>query len=210
MLSGILNFETFLISAFIFAVTPGLDTAFVLNKALGNGRKSALAAACGINAGVLVHTALGAVGLSALLAASAEAFAVVKNAGAAYLVWLGFRALTSRSQTSRFLDGVAEEESFWKSFEAGLIANVLNPKVALFVLAFFPQFIDPAQSGAAPFCVLGISYAAVGLVWYLCLAWFAAGLGTALKKNPAFEKWLNRASGVVFLLLGAKIALTER
>lgn len=211
MVSGICNYQAFLISAFIFALTPGLDTAFVLNKALGCGRKSALAAACGINAGILVHTAVAALGLSAVLAASDQAFAVIKYAGAAYLFYLGIRALFAKAQTGRFIGGKAPSESTLKSFESGLVANVLNPKVALFVLAFFPQFIDSSLgSNTCAFLVLGISYATVGLAWYLCLAWFAGSLAESLQKSPSFEKWLNRASGIVFILLGAKIALTER
>ncbi len=211
MFSGILDYQAFLISALVFAITPGLDTAFVLNKALGTGRKAALAGACGVNAGILVHTAVGALGLSAVLATSAQAFAVIKYAGAAYLVYLGIRALMAKSDTARFVHGAPQAESVFKSFEAGLIANVLNPKVALFVLAFFPQFIDPTYAaGPRPFLVLGVSYAAVGLIWYLCLAWFAGGLGETLRQKPMFETWMNRASGIVFILLGAKIAMTER
>ena len=211
MLTGIFDYQAFLISALIFAVTPGLDTAFVLNKALGCGRKSALAAACGVNAGILVHTAIGALGLSAVLATSTQAFAVIKYAGAAYLLYLGIRTLCAKARTGQFVHGQCAPESIFKSFESGLVANVLNPKVALFVLAFFPQFIDPSfATNTRAFLVLGISYAAVGLAWYLCLAWFAGSLGETLRKTPSFEKWLNRASGIVFILLGVKIALTER
>lgn len=211
MFSGIVNYQAFLVSALIFAITPGLDTAFVLNKAFGSGRKAALAGACGVNAGILVHTAVGALGLSAVLAASAQAFALIKYAGAAYLIYLGVRALISKSNASRFVDEASAPQSTISSFKDGLIANVLNPKVALFVLAFFPQFIDSAYAqGPRPFLVLGVSYALVGLAWYLCLAWFAGYLGESLRRKPGFETWLNRMSGVVFILLGAKIAMTER
>lgn len=212
MLQGITSYEAFLVSALIFAMTPGLDTVFVLNKALGTGRRSALIASLGINCGVLVHTAIGALGLSAILATSVTAFNVLKWAGAAYLVWLGFRALfTKEVPVGKLLGDQAHEESAWTSFRTGMIANVLNPKVALFVLAFFPQFITHEAAGTPmPFIVLGVSYALVGVVWYLVLAWFAGTAGTVLRKSPSFGRWLNRVSGAIFILLGAKIALTQR
>ena len=210
MPEGVVNYGAFLAAAFLFAVTPGLDTAFVLGKALGAGRRAALITAFGINAGVLVHTVVGALGLSALLAASSEAFLAVKWAGALYLVWLGLNALFSKAQPFGALGG-AGRESAWTSFRSGLIANVLNPKVALFVLAFFPQFItDEAQGRPLPFILLGLSYAGVGLLWYLCFAWCAGSLGGCLKTHPAFGRISGRLSGVVFILLGLRMALAER
>lgn len=92
-----------------------------------------------------------------------------------------------------------------------MTSNLLNPKVALFVLAFFPQFISPDAAGElAPFMMLGISYAAIGTVWYLLFGWLAGSLGESLLKKPAVAKWLDRASAVVFILLGFKIAAAER
>lgn len=210
MPDGIVNYGAFLAAAFLFAVTPGLDTAFVLGKALGAGRRAALIAAAGINCGVLVHTLVGALGLSALLAASSEAFLALKWAGALYLVWLGLSAVFSDAQSFAAL-GTAHEESVWTSFRSGLIANVLNPKVALFVLAFFPQFISGGALGrAVPFVFLGLSYAGVGLLWYLCFAWCAGSLGCYMQKHPAFGRMSGRLSGAVFILLGFRMAFADQ
>ncbi len=210
MFTGIEHYGTFLVSAFLFAVTPGLDTVFVLNKALCTGRRSALISSVGINAGILVHTVIGALGLSAILAASAEAFMVVKFAGAAYLVWLGLRTLFSKTGSLGLGMQLAQDESAWTSFRTGLVTNVLNPKVALFVLAFFPQFISHESAASpVPFLILGVSYAAVGLLWYLPMAFVAGAAGKVLREKPSVSKWLSKASGVVFMLLGLKIAMAE-
>ena len=189
---GIHGYESFFIAAIIFAMTPGLDTIFVLNKAFSKGRRAAVVGALGVNAGVLVHTIAAAFGLSIILSQSTTAFLTIKLA-------LG----------SCF--ALQKQESIFTSFRTGLIANVLNPKVALFVLAFFPQFINADAAGRAqPFFVLGLTYAAVGTVWYIILACFAAALGGILIKTPAASRWMNRASGLIFIAMGAKIALTEK
>ena len=211
MLTGIHSYEAFLVAALIFAMTPGLDTAFVLNKALACGRRAALVSAVGINAGVLVHAALGALGLSVILAQSAAAFAAVKWLGAAYLVWLGIRTLMTKPRNLSALSVEAQPESIWRSFRTAMVANVLNPKVALFVLAFFPQFIDAEAAGEVmPFMILGLTYAGIGLIWFLILAWGAAELGARLMKSPKAAGILDRVSGTVFILLGVKIAFAQQ
>ncbi len=208
---GIHGYESFFIAAIIFAMTPGLDTIFVLNKAFSKGRRAAVVGALGVNAGVLVHTIAAAFGLSIILSQSTTAFLTIKWAGAAYLCWLGVRSILSKPVNFAALQDFNSQESIFTSFRTGLIANVLNPKVALFVLAFFPQFINADAAGRAqPFFVLGLTYAAVGTVWYIILACFAAALGGILIKTPAASRWMNRASGLIFIAMGAKIALTEK
>ena len=208
---GIHGYESFLIAAVIFAMTPGLDTIFVLNKAFSKGRRAAVVGALGVNAGVMVHTLAAAFGLSVILSQSAAAFTIVKWAGAAYLCWLGLRSITSKPMNFAALRDFNSQESILTSFRTGLIANVLNPKVALFVLAFFPQFINADAAGQAqPFFVLGVTYAAIGTIWYIILAWFAATLGSMLITTPSASRWMNRASGLIFILLGARIAMTEK
>lgn len=205
---GIQGYEAFFVSAVVFAMTPGLDTAFLINKAISRGRRPAMLASLGINAGVMVHTLAAALGLSALLAASPVAFSVIKWAGAAYLCWLGVESfMTKRRSFASLSVSTPPVESPWTSFRTGMIANLLNPKVILFVLAFFPQFIEPAEAGSPlPFLILGATYAAIGTVWYLILAYFASALGTRLMTHPTYAKVLDRVSGSIFILLGAKIA----
>ena len=188
---GIHGYESFLIAAVIFAMTPGLDTIFVLNKAFSKGRRAAVVGALGVNAGVMVHTLAAAFGLSVILSQSAAAFTIVKWAGAAYLCWLGLRSITSKPMNFAALRDFNSQESILTSFRTGLIANVLNPKVALFVLAFFPQFINADAAGQAqPFFVLGLTYAAIGTIWYIILAWFAATLGSMLITTPSASRRL--------------------
>lgn len=216
MPTGIVNYETFVLSALIFAITPGIDTVFVLNKALADGRRAAVAAAAGVNTGILVHTAVAALGLSALLATCSQAFVAVKLAGAAYLVWLGICALRSAGRRRLLHEDPApateaQEPTFAQSFRSGLVTNILNPKVALFVLAFFPQFMSAPESGAMlPFAVLGLTYTALGLAWYLPMAWCAGSMARMLRGCPSFDAWLNRVSGAVFIALGLRIAVTDR
>ena len=137
---GIHDYWLFVASGILLNLTPGQDTFFILGRSIANGVRIGIASVLGISVGSLIHTAMAAVGLSAVLATSASAFMVVKLAGAAYLVYLGVRMLTTRSS----VEGLATEggTSAWTAFRDGIVTNVLNPKVALFFLALIPQFID--------------------------------------------------------------------
>jgi len=203
---GIENFITFMLTALLFVVTPGIDTVFVLNKSIGQGRKSGMFAALGINIGVLVHTLFAALGLSVLLSQSEMAFTIIKYIGFAYLVYLGVLKLKN---TKEVLHLVADKEVHKKvnnDFWSGFFTNTLNPKVALFIIAFFPQFINPAQmNNPMPFIILGFTFALIGTVWYLGLSFFAGSFSENIKSHPNFNVWLNRVSGFAFILMGIKI-----
>jgi len=206
---GIENFFGFFITAVFFTMTPGIDTAFVLNKSIGQGRKSGIYATFGINAGVLTHTLFAALGLSVLLSKSEYGFTIIKFAGAIYLIYLGFVKFRNRED---FLPNETKNKvhkdkknDFW----SGFLTNTLNPKVALFFLAFFPQFINPTQiENPMPFIALGITYALIGVLWYLLLTIFASAFSQKFKNNPRAGFWLNKLSGIVFIVIGIKIALT--
>ena len=157
----------------------------------------------GISAGALVHTLAAALGLSALLAASTSAFLAVKLAGAVYLIYLGAQMFFTRSSAASFPANFSSA-GFHAIFRQGMLTNILNPKVALFFLAFMPQFIaanSPNKSLA--FIVLGLCFITTGTIWCLCLAWFASRLGDRLRGSVAF---LNRAAGALFILLGIRLA----
>src|SRR5262245_61011282 len=139
---GIHHYWLFIATAIILILTPGQDTFFILGRSLAGGRSSGLSAALGITAGSVIHTFLAALGLSALLATSPYAFMAVKFAGAAYLIFIGVKALLSRSSKLPGGDTAADADGRWSAFRQGIISNVLNPKVALFFLALMPQFID--------------------------------------------------------------------
>ena len=189
---------------------PGLDTIFTLNKSIGQGKKTGIYTTLGINTGVLVHTLFVALGLSLVVAQLALAFSVLKYLGAAYLVYLGVQKLLMKQPLVQ-LDGAPQRGSNRQHFVSGVVTNVLNPKVALFFLAFFPQFITPeALSKPQPFLLLGLMYAAVGILWFCVLTVFAAYFSARVTQSPAASTWLNRLSGVAFLLMGLKVALTKR
>jgi threonine/homoserine/homoserine lactone efflux protein len=209
---GIINFTSFILASLIFVVSPGIDTMFVLNKSVIQGKKTGFYAAMGICTGVLIHTTLAAFGLSLLLAKSVLAFSIIKYLGAAYLIYLGFFKLISQKKSQQALaPTVNAASSVGKTFLAAVLTNILNPKVAIFFLAFFPQFISPvAITSALPFIVLGSAYAFLSLFWFSILALFAGAFTNKLQSNSLFNYWLNRCSAVIFIVMGLKIAFTKR
>jgi threonine/homoserine/homoserine lactone efflux protein len=165
-------------------------------------------AALGIGAGCCVHILAAALGLSAILAASSTAFTVVKYVGAAYLIYVGWSMLRSRPSQAAAVEAIPAAP-LRSIFAQGFLTNVLNPKVALFFLAFVPQFIDPAAPHKAlAFLVLGAIFNFNGTLWCLFLAWLSARVG-ALGMSRRLGAWLNRAVGAVFVFLGVRLALSK-
>lgn len=207
---GIHDYSLFVATGLLLNLAPGQDTFYILGSSIAQGRRVGVASALGIGAGCVVHTLAAAVGLSALLATSAGAFIAVKLAGAAYLVYLGVRYLAaSPSVTAGSAPAAPGGAS--KAFCQGILTNVLNPKVALFFLAFLPQFIDPgSQAKIAAFLALGLTFVATGTMWCLLLAVAAARVRRFFTGNPRAFKRLSQAAGAVFVLLGLRLALSER
>lgn len=207
---SIINFPAFMVASFVFIISPGIDTMFILNKSITQGRKSGIYATLGISTGVLVHTTLAAFGLSLILAQSAMGFSIIKYLGAAYLIYMGISKLFTK-QNLLASSEPDEPSSAKNTFISAVFTNTLNPKVAIFFLAFFPQFIHPAYiHSAIPFIFLGITYAFIGLLWFMVLTFFAGSLSVKLKLDPAIGNWLNKFSAVTFILMGVKIAFTKR
>jgi len=207
---GIINYATFIVASFLFIISPGIDTVFILNKSIALGRKSGIYATLGITTGVLVHTTLAAFGLSLILAQSAMAFSMIKYAGAAYLIGMGITKLFDGGNMIK-QDGQTPLVSIHKTYVSAVFTNVLNPKVAIFFLAFFPQFIQPTYiHNARPFIFLGITYAVMGLLWLLILTFFAGSFSVKLKNSPFIGSWLNKFSAIAFVLMGIKVAFTKR
>lgn len=207
---GIENFWTFLITAFIFILTPGIDTVFILNTALSQGKKAGIYASLGINAGILVHTLFAALGLSMLIAKSITAFLIIKYMGALYLLYLGISKMMEKDSSLNF-ETISEMKSAKKNFTSGIITNVLNPKVALFFISFFPQFIRfDALNNPIPFMILGLLYATMGILWFCFLSIFASIISVKLKNSTQTGFWLSKLSGLVFILMGLKMALSKR
>jgi threonine/homoserine/homoserine lactone efflux protein len=207
---GIHSFGLFLAAGVLLNVTPGPDTVYILGRSIAHGRRAGVALALGICVGSIFHTCAAAFGLSAFLATSAWAFSAVKLAGAAYLIFLGLRSLLRREHDLH-MPAKFEQNGPAAAFRQGILTNVLNPKVALFFLAFLPQFIDSATpSKMAAFLVLGLTFVITGTIWCLVLAWLAAAFSTRLRGNAAVVAMLNRAVGSLFIFLGLRLAVAAR
>jgi threonine/homoserine/homoserine lactone efflux protein len=199
----------FMSAALALNLTPGPDMLYVAGRSAADGRGAGIAAALGIGAGTLVHIAAVALGLAALLAAVPIAYAVVRITGAAYLVWLGVKALLRRGGA----DGATAlaPASRWTAFRQGALTNVLNPKVALFFLAFLPQFVDAGRgSPAAQVIALGLLFDLSGTIVNLAVALGASGAASRLRASGRTASLLQRATGVLFIALGVRLALAGR
>lgn len=209
---GIHDLWLFIISGLILNITPGPDTAYIVGRSAQFGWRGGAAAALGIAAGCLVHVLACAIGLSALLAASATAFTLVKWAGAAYLCYIGIRMLLMRESESAASSSAPEDRvtSLSKVFWRGALTNVLNPKVALFFLAFLPQFVDASAPGKAlAFLILGLIFVFNGTLWCLAVAAFSARAARRFQQSGPAIRWINRALGGMFVYLGARIAMFQ-
>jgi threonine/homoserine/homoserine lactone efflux protein len=205
---GIHGYGLFLVAGVLLNLTPGQDTMFIIGQSLAGGFRSGVAAAFGIALGTVLHTVAAALGLSAILATSALAFSIVKFLGAGYLIFLGLKLILSRpASASAGVAPQAAPATPGAVLRQGIVTNVLNPKVALFFLAFLPQFIDPASgSRILAFLVLGMSFITTGLLWCLVLAAAAARLQAFFLRNPNFRSVIDRAVGGLFVALGARLA----
>ena len=196
-------------AAFALAVIPGPDTILIVGRALSGGRRIGLATSTGVAVGMLFHTAMATVGLSALLMTSSVAFNTIKWFGVAYLLYLGVQNLLGKNDPV-FQNGVPEEQriGFSKAFGQAIVTNVFNPKAALFFLSFLPQFVN-ASSGdvGVQFLLLGLLVTAVGLAWDSFVALTAGTVGVWLGRNPTFVRWQKRVMGTLFLGLSVRLAI---
>ena len=202
----------FLAAAALITLAPGPDNLSVLSLGLSRGRRAGIGFGLGCALGCFTHTLWATLGVTALIAASETAFTLLKLAGAAYLVWLGIGALRSPGATLAVDANAAQANDPMRPYLVrGFVANAINPKVALFFLAFLPQFIDPARgSAAAQTALLGTLFAAQTVLIFGALGWYAGGVGGWLRGRPAVGRWLDRATGVLFIGLGIRLALAGR
>jgi threonine/homoserine/homoserine lactone efflux protein len=191
----------FAVAALALVVVPGPNLIYIVTRSIDQGRAAGVASALGVETATLVHIAAAAAGLSAALASSATAFTVVKYAGAAYLVFLALRSFQERGEE---VAGERPPAAGRRVYAEGFVVNLLNPKVALFFLAFLPQFVDP-DAGAAwtQVLVLGALLAAIGLTVDLLYALAAGSLGSLVRGNHAVARWRGRIAGGVYLALAA-------
>lgn len=209
---GIHDLWLFILAGALLNVTPGPDMALVIARSTQHGPRAGIAAALGIGVGTFFHIAAAAVGISALILASAWAFTAVKWVGALYLIYLGIqtlRAAFSQAQAAAPLVATAPA-SLAQIFRQGVLTNALNPKVAIFFLAFLPQFVDAdAPSTAMAFLTLGLIFDVVGTLWNVAVA-LAAGWLAATAPSQRLKLWLERGIGALFVGVGVKLALSGR
>lgn len=215
---GIVNLPLFMLAVFLLNVTPGPDTAYIVGRSVSQGRVAGLMSALGVSGGCCVHVLAVAFGLTALLAASTVAFTVIKVVGAAYLIYLGGRMLLAPPDRDDTLAETAEQAADSRRprplkalFMQGFLTNVLNPKVVLFFLSFFPQFVDPhASHKAAAFLALGAVFIIMSTAWNSLVAWVAASVTRRVAGKPGIKRWLDRVVGTAFIGLGARLAFATR
>ena len=207
---GIHDFGFFLAAGILLNLTPGPDRVYILGRSIAQGREVGIASALGISVGSIFHTCAAALGLSAILATSAVAFGSIKLLGGAYLIFLGIKMIfEQRGQFS--LPSNFRRRTTAAAFRQGVLTNVLNPKVALFFLAFLPQFIEPGSAAKVfAFLFLGLTFLATGAIWCLILAWFASAFSKRLRINKAVAQWLNRTAGALFVFLGLRLATAKQ
>src|SRR5437763_2947664 len=203
---GIHDFGLFLAAGILLNLTPGPDTVYILGRSIAQGREAGVASALGISVGSIFHTCAAALGLSAILATSALAFGTIKLFGGAYLIFLGIKMILDRRKQLSLPSNFRRRTTI-AAFRQGVLTNILNPKVALFFLAFLPQFIDPASNARVPaFILLGLTFVTTGTIWCLILAWFASVFRERLRNNETISHSLNRTAGALFVFLGLRLA----
>jgi RhtB (resistance to homoserine/threonine) family protein len=206
---GIHDFGLFLAAGILLNLTPGPDTVYILGRSIAQGREAGVASALGICVGSIFHTCAAALGLSAILATSAVAFGAIKLLGGAYLILLGIKMLLDQRKHLS-LPSTFRRRTSAAAFRQGVFTNILNPKVALFFLAFLPQFIDPASNiKVLAFLILGFAFVTTGTIWCLALAWFASAFSERLRRNETIAQWLNRTAGALFVFLGVRLATAK-
>jgi len=206
---GTTDLALFVVAGVLLDITPGPDTLYILGRSASQGWRGGTVAALGIGAGLFVHTFAAAVGISALLAASATAFTILKWVGAAYLVYVGVSLLIARPAIQQRTSALRVVK-LRTVFLQGFLTNVLNPKVALFFLAFLPQFVDPGTPNKAlTFLFLGFVFNFNGTLWNLFVAWSAARVASSLNGSGHFALWLNRTVGALFVYLGLRLVTSH-
>ena len=207
---GTQHLALFIASGLLPNITPGQDTLYILGRTISQGRRAGVLSVVGLISGAIILTLAAAFGLAAILAASASAFVVIKFAGAAYLVYLGIRMMLSGPETAGAKSSTFNKDSDWSIYRAGLLSNVLNPKVALFFMAFLPQFVAPtADSRVLAFLFLGAVFIFNGTLWCLFLVWAASAVNRRLRGRPSSGLLLKRAVGAMFVGLGVRLAVSK-
>ncbi len=203
------QFALFVVATLALNLTPGPDMVYAAANGMQRGMKAGIVSASGIGCGALVHAAFAAVGISAIIAASDTAYDILRIGGGGYLIWVGIKSFKEGGRT--FSDLACEALPYRSLFVRGLITNILNPKVALFFIAFLPQFVRPESGNvAAQIFLLGCFIGISGTVINGLVGIFAGGAGRILLQNPLSARWISRISGSLIIALGARLFFMEK
>ncbi|WLS79035.1 LysE family translocator [Erwinia pyri] len=211
----ITNFGFFALSVFLLSVTPGPDMAYVIGQSVANGRRAGIVSASGVALGSCTHAIASTLGLTALITASPVMFMVIKYIGAAYLMYLGGKMFLDtfiRKQDQKDIESQSVKKvSAYGLLSKGFITTLTNPKVLLFFISFFPQFVTPeGEQHAASFLLLGLTYALIAFLTDVTFAILAGSAAGAVSANRKLQNLLDRIVGAAFIALGIRLALTRR
>ncbi|WP_311791219.1 MULTISPECIES: LysE family translocator [Pantoea] len=211
----ITNFGFFALSVFLLSVTPGPDMAYVIGQSVANGRRAGIVSASGVALGSCTHAIASALGLTALITASPVMFTVIKFTGAAYLIYLGgkmlFDTFKRKEQQNAPEIEIDKKLSAYGLLSKGFITTLTNPKVLLFFISFFPQFVTPeGEHHASSFLLLGLTYALIAFLTDMTFALLAGSAAGAVSGNRKLQHLLDRIVGATFIALGIRLALTRR
>jgi len=199
----------FVATSLMLIITPGQDMLLVMSRSISQGSKAGIATAAGVCTGLVGHTILAALGLGALLSASATLFTIIKLAGAGYLLYLGVKLLLTKSEEIAVSEAAAAPLS--THYVQGAISNLSNPKIAIFFLAYLPQFVPAETSHPTPVLLaLGVSFAALTFFVKAPIGYGAGALSSWLRSRPAVQLWINRISSLVLIGLGVRLAVEQR
>lgn len=205
---GTQNLPVFLLAAISLNMLPGADTIYIIARSTSQGRKAGIVSVLGISTGSLLHTAAAALGLSAILATSAIAFTIIKLTGAAYLIYLGIKVFVDNTAPEN-IEPVSKKNLRYV-YRQGILTNVLNPKVALFFLAFLPQFVAPtANYQTLSFFFLGCLFVVTNTLWCLFIALLAAKASDVVRSKNRLLNIANKITGTIFIALGIKLATEQ-
>ena len=206
---GTQNLSVFFVAAISLILLPGADTLYIITCSIAQGKKAGIVSVLGSRTGVLLHTTAAAFGLSAILATSAMTFTIVKWIGAVYLIYLGIQMFISDS-SSEDIGVTTENKSLWKIYYQGFLTNILNPKVALFFLAFLPQFVAPDSSYKIfSFLFLGCLFIITSTLWYMLIALLSAKTSLFVRSKTYLINVTRKITGVIFIGLGIKLATEQ-
>jgi threonine/homoserine/homoserine lactone efflux protein len=212
-MTGVVHFESFLAAAVLLTLTPGNDTIFILSKSIAQGRRAGIVSALGIGLGCAFHTMLAAFGLSVVIAESMMIFNALKFAGAAYIFFVAYKMMRNKAGLPGAMasgSGPGAPSGYRDLFRDAFLTNALNPKVAIFFLAFIPQFVAPeARGSSVPFLILGGTFLTTGTLWCIVLALFSSHISSKLKNNDRAAETINKVCGAALVALGIRVALTE-